>query len=92
MSRLALKNKVPTQYDPQRWRELVRQLEDQVNGITEGRMGAFHGAMTAAPTTGTWVRGDFVLNSEPSATGYWGWTCVTGGSPGTWKGFGVIQA
>jgi hypothetical protein len=46
----------------------------------------------AAPTTGTYVRGDRVLNDTPSAGGYAGWICVTGGSPGTWKGFGIIEA
>lgn len=47
---------------------------------------------TAAPTTGTWARGDKVYNSQPSASGYIGWVCVTAGTPGTWKGFGLIQA
>mgnify|MGYP001351527838 CR=1 FL=1 len=47
---------------------------------------------TAAPTTGTWARGDIVYNSAPSATGFAGWVCVTAGTPGTWKGFGVIEA
>lgn len=46
----------------------------------------------AAPTTGAWLRGDRVYNSTPSAGGYLGWVCVTAGTPGTWKGFGSIQA
>jgi hypothetical protein len=40
---------------------------------------------TAAPTTGTWARGDSVLNSTPSAAGPPGWVCTTAGTPGTWK-------
>ncbi|WP_144549943.1 right-handed parallel beta-helix repeat-containing protein [Peribacillus simplex] len=44
------------------------------------------------PIDGTWVKGDKVLNSSPSAGGFEGWICTKDGSPGTWKGFGAIQA
>jgi hypothetical protein len=47
---------------------------------------------TAEPTAGTWVQGDMVWNSAPTAGGTLGWICVAGGSPGTWKTFGSIQA
>jgi hypothetical protein len=48
---------------------------------------------TAAPTAGTWVAGEYkVLNIAPAAGGYEGWTCTTSGTPGTWKGYGAIQA
>jgi len=40
---------------------------------------------TAAPTTGTWKRGDIVWNSQPSALGTPGWMCTTAGTPGTWS-------
>lgn len=40
---------------------------------------------TAAPTDGTWKRGNIVWNSTPSAGGPPGWQCVTAGTPGTWK-------
>jgi hypothetical protein len=46
---------------------------------------------TAAPTTGTWKRGDVVWNTEPAASGYAGWICTTAGTPGTWKQFGAIE-
>ena len=46
----------------------------------------------AAPSDGTYKRGDIVYNSAPSAGGYVGWICVTAGTPGTWKGFGSIEA
>lgn len=49
-------------------------------------------AYTAAPTIGDWVRGDIIYNSAPSAGGKIGWVCVTSGSPGVWKAFGVIDA
>jgi hypothetical protein len=55
--------------------------------ITGGRV--FTG--TAAPTTGTWVLGDKVLNSNPTPSGYIGWVCTSSGVSGTWKGFGTIQ-
>lgn len=46
----------------------------------------------AAPTTGTWARGDIVYHNAPEAEGNIGWVCVSGGTPGTWKAFGVIAA
>jgi hypothetical protein len=39
---------------------------------------------TAAPTVGTWKRGDIVFNITPSAAGTPGFVCVTAGTPGTW--------
>jgi len=47
---------------------------------------------TAAPTSGTYDRGDIVWNTSPSASGKIGWVCITAGSPGTWKAFGAIDA
>jgi len=47
---------------------------------------------TAAPTAGEWARGDIVWNRNPSAGGFMGWTCITAGTPGTWKTFGAISA
>lgn len=73
---------------------LIRYLRDiarQVNGITEGHGYAFHGAMTAAPTTGTWAISDVIKNSAPSVAGaagsqyvVTGWICTVAGTPGTW--------
>lgn len=40
---------------------------------------------TAAPTVGTWKRGDVVLNISPSSGGAPGWACTAAGTPGTWK-------
>lgn len=76
--------------DPLLQREL-REHATQVNMLTEGRISAFYQATTAAPTTGTWAKGDFVRNSAPSELGTGGskyviegWTCLVGGTPGTW--------
>ena len=42
------------------------------------------------PSTGNYVVGDIVWNSNPQPTGYVGWICIRDGSPGTWKAFGQI--
>ncbi len=43
------------------------------------------------PVNGNWNTGDIVFNTEPNTAEYIGWACVASGSPGTWKGFGLIQ-
>lgn len=70
---------------------LLRDITNQLNAITEGNAYAYHGAMTAAPTTGTWNIGDEVKNSAPSEAGsasskyvITGWICTVAGTPGTW--------
>lgn len=73
---------------------LLRHLRDaamQLNNLSEGRLSAVNNATTAAPTTGTYAQGDFVLNSEPSELGVagskyiiHGWRCTVSGTPGTW--------
>ena len=47
---------------------------------------------TAPPTFGAFERGDKTWNKAPNAGDYVGWVCVSSGSPGTWKGFGLIQS
>lgn len=47
---------------------------------------------TTYPTAGTWTAGRTVYNATPASGGYLGWVCTVGGTPGTWKGFGLIQA
>ena len=46
---------------------------------------------SAAPTTGTYAQGDIVFNNAPTSGGYVGWVCTAGGTPGTWKTFGLIS-
>lgn len=45
----------------------------------------------AAPTTGTWGRGDIVYDNTPTAGSFIGWVCTASGTPGTWKTFGAIS-
>lgn len=47
---------------------------------------------TGIPPSGTFKVGDKVINTNPTPGGYTGWICVTAGSPGTWKGYGIIQS
>lgn len=44
------------------------------------------------PTAGTWTAGTRIFYTDPTAGGYAGTLCVTGGTPGTWKRFGVAEA
>ena len=74
--------------DTTRW---YREIAQQVNGLTEGSISVRYQATTAAPTTGTWMQGDFVTNSAPAELGtspnkyvILGWVCVAAGTPGTW--------
>lgn len=69
----------------------MKEVAQQVNAISEGRIAGFYNATTAAPTTGTYARGDFIPNSAPSELGtagskyvIEGWKCVAAGTPGTW--------
>ncbi|MGE5452427.1 MAG: hypothetical protein ACM3VZ_11375 [Acidobacteriota bacterium] len=74
--------------------DLQRELREHatlVNLIVDGRAAAANNASTAAPTTGTYVAGDFVKNSSPVEAGaagskyvVEGWLCVGAGTPGTW--------
>jgi hypothetical protein len=50
----------------------------------------YRGVGAAAPTTGTWLQGDIVFNTAPTAGGFIGFVCTTGGTPGTWKTWGAI--
>jgi hypothetical protein len=75
----------------QRLTDLMRDVAQQVNGVSEGKLAATYNAQTAAPTTGTHALGDFVRNSAPAELGsasskyvILGWVCVTAGTPGTW--------
>jgi hypothetical protein len=68
-----------------------RNIAQQVNGLAEGSISALHQAITAAPTTGTWMQGDYVTNSAPAEVGsasskyvILGWVCTVAGTPGTW--------
>lgn len=45
---------------------------------------------TAAPSGGTWRKGDIIYNTNPASASFIGWVCTVAGSPGTWTTFGSI--
>ncbi len=52
--------------------------------------GRLQGAAAAAPTTGTWRRGDYVRNNNPAVGQPKGWYCTVAGTPGTWVSEGNL--
>jgi hypothetical protein len=89
--KLSLRNKVPPQYSQAAFTRIVEDIERQVSLVSEGRLAGTYNAYTAAPTTGTWAKGDFVRNSNPAESGsasskyvVLGWVCTVSGTPGTW--------
>lgn len=91
MSKLNIVDRLPTEYQRGRIAELFRDIQEQINALSEGYLVASYTAKTAAPTTGSWAKGDFVKNSNPSETGSGGskyvvigWICTAAGTPGTW--------
>jgi hypothetical protein len=95
MARLDLDPKLPQVGDyPQlrtRLYDLFKLIAVQLNGISEGSLAATYNAGTAAPTTGTWAKGDVVKNSAPAELGAASsryvithWICTVSGTPGTW--------
>lgn len=45
----------------------------------------------AIPTSGTWLKGDIILNDSATKTGdAIGWLCVADGTPGTWLSIGNL--
>lgn len=71
--------------------DVLADICQQVNRLTEGTVFAVHNAQTAAPTTGTYAQGDFIRKSNTVEAGsasskyvIIGWVCTVAGSPGTW--------
>jgi len=92
MSKLYLRNRIPAQYNRQAWHDILKDIENQVNSLSESRITANYGAQTTKPTTGTYQLGDFVKNSNTVENGtspnryvVLGWICVAAGTPGTWQ-------
>jgi hypothetical protein len=70
---------------------IIRDLTNQLNNLTEGRVSAVQNAQATIPTAGTNAVGDFVRNSVPVELGVaaskyvvFGWVCTVAGTPGTW--------
>ena len=89
--KLVLAQRLPANYSKDILSDLFRRVETQVNGLSEGALAARYQAASAAPTTGTYAKGDIVWNSAPTSGGFIGWVCVAAGTPGTWKTWGAIS-
>ena len=83
--KLALVDRVPSEYNRPVITSLFRLIEQQVNQLTEGSANAYHGKVTGIPTT-TAALGDWAKEATPTSGGYFGYVYTTTG----WKGFGVI--
>lgn len=72
-------------------KQILTQIIDQLNPLSDGLVSASTTATTSPPTTGPHQEGDFIRNSAPTVSGaagsqyvVIGWTCVSAGTPGTW--------
>lgn len=86
MSKLALANRVPRSYDAASIQEIVRQLEQQLNALAEGRIVARHGAVASVPSAGAFARSDITWDTTATVsngTVRLGWVNTAAGSPGT---------
>lgn len=73
-------------------KQILTQIIEQLNSLSDGLVSASTTATTAPPTTGAHQAGDFIRNSAPTVAGaagsqyvVIGWICVSAGTPGTWK-------
>lgn len=94
MPRLYLEQYLQKDYDLSLMSELMRQLEDAINRLSEGRIYQNYNAAAAAPTgtTVAYQLGDIVRNTTPTELGtagskyiIMGWINVAAGSPGTFR-------
>jgi hypothetical protein len=67
--------------------DLFQAIARKVNGLSSGAFSAIDGVGTSAPASGTWTKGDFIRNSNPTETGaplsqyvILGWIRLTDGS------------
>jgi len=97
--RLYLEQYLDKQYDHALLSELVRQVEDAINRLSEGRIYQHYNAAAAAPsgTTVAYQVGDKVWNTNPVESGtvgsgyiVVGWICIAAGAPGTWREMRVL--
>jgi hypothetical protein len=51
----------------------------------------FQNGGTVPPTTGYYPKNAVRWNENPTQGGFLGWVCTVAGSPGTWRGFGLVS-
>lgn len=72
----------------------VKNFKSDVDFTVAGAIrfsGVKHEVSESVPQDGAYNKGDIVWNTDPKPTGFVGWVCVKAGSPGDWKGFGIIS-
>lgn len=99
--RLATSQRIVAPFNPAAVASALRDIEAQLNGLTEGKVQAVTNATTAAPTgtTQPYQKGDIVRNTataEVTAGGLsyviLGWVCTVAGTPGTWEEIRTLTA
>ena len=103
MSRLVLDLVVPANYNRQAMQDIVRQLCQQVNQLSEGAIQARYSASTSAPSGSAvpYAVGDITWDSNATVRGSagpgvaasyvrLGWVCTAAGSPGTHQEIRVL--
>lgn len=74
------------------WNGNINSKLPQPDLITSGfGQPRFMGFISHPPTSGAFRHGDYFLNNKVAEADFMGWVCVTGGDPGLWKGFGILQ-
>lgn len=70
-------------------RDIFRSITQRLNALSDGSISAVDNAALVAPTTGSYLQGDVILNRTPSELGtaaskyvIYGWQCVASGTPG----------
>ena len=102
MSKLVLDLKVPKNYDQSRLMDVIREICQQVNTLSEGRISARYQAQLSTPASVAADVGDVVWNSNPTVIGSVapgvaasyvniGWICtVESDSNATWQEMRVL--
>lgn len=103
MSKLALDFKITDNYDRQNFSSILREIMNQVNPLSEGRLSARYNAQSTVPsgTAASYAVGDIVWDSNCTVRGSvapgvaasyvrLGWVCTSSGSPGTFVEMRVL--
>lgn len=93
--------RIASPYNPAVLSALVRDIEVQLNNLSEGKIQAATNASAAVPsgTAQSYQVGDFVPKTNPSKVTAGGlsyviigWVCTVAGAPGTWEEVRVLTA
>jgi hypothetical protein len=64
VSRLNVTNRVTDAYNRQAFKDILSDIQTQVNNLSEGHITATYNAQLVVPTTGQYAVGDFVPNKD----------------------------